>query len=167
MANTGNFPNNAEMHLIDVVESVARHYDRTFDRVSEDQIAMTIEGSWRAYSITFAWSAYDEILRMVCTFDMCPPSDRLPLLYETLNRANDKCWAGAFAMWAEQHLMIYRYGLMLGGEMSASPEQIDRMLNTAVRTCERFYPAFQLVCWGDTEPETALQIAILDAYGRA
>jgi hypothetical protein len=33
--------------------------------------------------------------------------------------------------------------------------------------CERFYPAFQLVGWGDRTPADALQVAIAEAYGRA
>lgn len=167
MANTETFLDSSEIHPIDVVETLAQHYDWAFDRVAEDQIAMAIEGSWRTYSITLAWSPYDETLRMVCTFDMDPPADRLPPLYEALNSANDKCWAGAFALWTEQKLMVYRYGLMLGGEVSASPEQIDQMLSAAVSACERFYPAFQLVAWGDTEPESAMDVAMAEAYGRA
>ena len=73
-----------------MVENLAERYDWAFDRVAEDQIAMAIEGSWRTYSITLAWSAYDETLRMVCTFDMDPPADRLHPLYEALNSANEK-----------------------------------------------------------------------------
>lgn len=167
MANTETFLESGDLHPIDVVENLAEHYDWAFDRVAEDQIAMAIEGAWRTYSITLAWSPYDETLRMVCTFDMDPPADRLADLYEALNSANDKCWAGAFALWREQKLMVYRYGLMLGGEVSASPEQIDQMLSAAVSACERFYPAFQLVAWGDTAPDSAMEIAMAEAYGRA
>ena len=167
MAGTENFLETADIHPIDIVETLAEHYDWSFDRVAEDQIAMAIEGSWRTYSITLAWSTYDETLRMICTFDMDPPAAKLPELYEALNVANDKCWAGGFVLWRDQKLMVYRYGLVLGGGTWAAPEQIDQMLSAAVAACERFYPAFQLVCWGDKPVAEAMNIAMTEAYGRA
>ena len=88
-------------------------------------------------------------------------------LYETLNRVNDLCWAGAFTYWADQKLMVWRYGLVLAGGQIAGPEQIDRMITTAVMMAERFYPAFQLVAWSDKTPAQAMQVAIAEAYGRA
>jgi hypothetical protein len=156
-----------EIHPIDIVENIAAYHDWDFDRIGQDQIAMAVEGQWRTYSITLAWSSYDETLRLICTFEMEPPEARLPQLYETLNAANDQCWAGAFTFWAAQKLMVWRYGLVLSGEQMASPEQIDTMINAAVMSAERFYPAFQLVVWAEQSPAEAIQVAIAEAYGRA
>ncbi len=156
-----------DLHPIDIVETLAEHNDWEFDRVTDDQIAMAVEGQWRTYSITLAWSGYDETLRLICTFEMDPPEDKLPNLYEVLNRTNDMVWSGAFTYWREQKLMVWRYGLVLTGGQIASPEQIDRLIGQAVASAERFYPAFQLVSWGDDSPEKAMNVAIAEAYGRA
>ncbi len=156
-----------DLHPIDIVEHIAEHHDWDFDRVADDQIAMAVEAQWRTYSITLAWSPQDETLRLICTFDMDPPQDRLPALYETLNATNDLCWAGAFSYWQAQKLMVWRYGLVLAGEQSASAEQIDTMIRAAVLSAERFYPAFQLVVWGNEAPDDAMQVAMAEAYGRA
>lgn len=167
MANQEIHLNSGEIHPIDMAETLAEHHAWDFDRVADDQIAMAIEGDWRVYSLTLAWSDYDETLRMVCSFDMDPPQERLPALFETMNGANDMCWTGAFAWWPEQKLMTYRYGLMLNGGAVAGPEQIDRLVAAAVGASERFYPAFQLACWGAETPAEALGVAIAEAYGRA
>jgi len=156
-----------EIHPIDIVESLAAHHDWEFDRIADDQIAMAVEGQWRTYSITLAWSGHDETLRMVCSFEMEPPEAKLPALYETLNAVNDQCWAGAFTFWREQKLMVYRYGLVLAGGQIASPEQINTLIGAAVMSAERYYPAFQLVVWGDRTTKDALQVAIAEAYGHA
>ncbi|MCP4821064.1 MAG: YbjN domain-containing protein [Shimia sp.] len=156
-----------DLHPIDIVEHIATHYDWNFDRIADDQIAMAVEGQWKTYSITLAWSAFDETLRLVCSFENEPPEEKLPQLYEALNAVNDECWTGAFTYWHKQQLMIYRYGLALTGGQIASPEQIDTLIRAAVEACERFYPAFQLVVWGDRKVEDAMQVAIAEAYGRA
>ena len=84
-----------------------------------------------------------------------------------LNDVNDQCWAGAFTYWDEQKLMVYRYGLVMTGAQAVSPDQVDTLIRAAVTNSERFYPAFQLVVWGDRTPQQALQAAIAEAYGRA
>jgi hypothetical protein len=156
-----------DIHPIDIVETLAEHNAWEFDRVTDDQIAMAVEGQWRTYSLTLAWSGRDETLRLICTFEMEPPEDRMAELHALLNLVNDDCWCGAFTYWAEQRLMVWRYGLALSGGQIASPEQVDRMINAAVLGAERFYPAFQLVAWGGRSPADAMQVAIAEAYGRA
>jgi hypothetical protein len=156
-----------DIHPIDIVETLAEHHEWDFDRIADDQITMAVEGQWRTYSLTLAWSGYDQTLRLVCTFEMEPPENRVPALYEALNAVNDQCWAGAFTWWGAQKLMVYRYALVLSGDQIASPEQIDTMIRAAVMSAERYYPAFQLVVWGNRSVENALQVAIAEAYGRA
>lgn len=167
MSLTEHIPATDHLDPIDIVEHLAEHHDWDFDRVSEDQIAMAVEGRWRTYSITLAWAAADETLRLVATFELEPPEARLPALHDLLNRINDRCWTGAFSHWPEQNLVVWRYGLVLSGGQIATPEQIDRMIVAAVEASERFYPAFQLAVWGDGTPAEAMQVAIAEAYGRA
>ena len=156
-----------DIHPIDIVENLAAHHEWDFDRISDEQIAMAVEGQWRSYSLTLAWSDIDETLRLICTFELEPPAEKLPWLYELLNNVNDQCWAGAFTYWAEQKLMVYRYGLILSGSQDATPDQIDTMIRAAVTSAERYYPALQLLVWGDKTPREALQVAIAEAYGHA
>lgn len=158
---------NDDLHPIDIVENLAAHHDWEFDRVTDDQIAMAVEGQWRTYALTLAWSAQDETLRLICTFEMEPPTDKMAALYDVLNRCNDMVWTGAFTYWAEQKLMVFRYGLCLAGGQMVAPEQIDRLISGAITASERFYPAFQLVSWADKSPAEAMKVAIAEAYGRA
>jgi len=158
---------NDDLHPIDIVENLAAQHDWEFDRVTDDQIAMAVEGQWRTYALTLAWSAQDETLRLICTFEMEPPTDKMAALYEVLNRCNDLVWTGAFTYWAEQKLMVFRYGLCLAGGQMVASEQIDRLISGAITASERFYPAFQLVSWADKTPAEAMKVAIAEAYGRA
>ncbi|MEL6999493.1 MAG: YbjN domain-containing protein [Pseudomonadota bacterium] len=157
----------ADIHPIDIVETVAEHADWEFDRVGEDQIAMAIEGNWRVYSVNLNWSSYDDMLRLVCTFELTPPEERMDEMLSLINMINDRVWGGSFTLWPEHKMMAFRYGLTLAGGATATVEQIEAMVMTAVAYAEKFYPAFQLVGWSNQSPEEAMTIAIDDAYGTA
>ena len=157
----------SEVDPIDITQHIAEAHDWEFDRIGDDQIALAVEGRWRSYQVTLASSDHDETLRLVATFDLDPGEERVAPVLELINLVNDACWAGAFTWWADEKMMVWRYGLVLAGDQQASPEQIDAMISAAIGACERFYPAFQLVGWGDKDPAEALHVAIAEAYGRA
>lgn len=156
-----------DLHPIDIVQDMAATQEWEFDRIGEDQIAMAVEGQWRTYSVTLAWSDVDETLRLICSFDMEPPVHRMSDLYTALNEVNDNCWAGNFTYWADQKSMVFRYGLILTGGQIPSLDQIDTMISTAVLSSERYYPVFQVVTWGEQDLKPAMQVAIAEAYGSA
>ncbi|MDB6452297.1 YbjN domain-containing protein [Falsirhodobacter sp. 20TX0035] len=156
-----------DLHPLDAVEVFASRKAWEFDRLSEDRIALTVEGLWRLYTLTLTWQPADETLRLLCTFEMNPPPARHPALFDLLNRANDSVWTGAFTYWPDQRLMVWRYGLALPGGLAVGAGQIEHLMQGAVAASERFYPAFQLVAWGDAAPDKALHIAIAEACGRA
>lgn len=158
---------NIDVHPIDIVETLAEQCEWDFDRLGEDQIAMAVEAAWRTYSLSLAWSGYDDMLRLVCTFELNPPEDRVGEFLALLNLANDRIWGGSFTFWPEQKLVAFRYGLTLAGGAHATPEQIEAMVLNAVMLAERFYPGFQLVCWGNETAEAGAAIAIEEAYGTA
>ena len=166
MASFAHSPDGAS-HPIDLVEHIAAHHAWEFDRITEDEIAMVVDGLWRTYTITLSWSPQDEALRLFCTFEMEPPEGRLPELYELLNLVNDQCWAGSFSWWTDHQMMAFKYALFLAGGQEASTDQIDMMIGTAVHNAERYYPAFQMVTWGERPPAEALYTAITEVRGHA
>lgn len=155
-----------ETHPIDIAEAVALRRGWDFERMADDQIAVTVRGQWRDHALTLAWSARDEMLRLICCFDLDPPEARMPGLCQVLNLVNDEVWDGSFTFWAQQRVMVWRYGLVLSGQALAETGQIERMIRSAVESCERFHPSFQSACRGG-EPEAALALALSGTLGRA
>ena len=157
----------ADIHPIDIVETLAEQAAWEFDRVGENQIAMAVEGGWRTYSLTLLWSDHDDMLRLVCTFDLTPPEEQEAEFLALLNLANDRVWGGSFTLWKAEGQVIYRAGLSLAGGASATPEQVEAMVCAAIAQSERFYPAFQLVAFGGESAEHGASIALDTAYGTA
>jgi len=161
------FPDPDDSHPIDAVETLAARREWDFERLADDRIAMAVKGQWRIYSITLAWPGEGEPLRLICAFEIDPPDSRLSALYDVLNRANDMCWAGGFTYWPDQHLIAYRYDLILADDQMAGTDQISTLIDAAVISAERFYPAFQLVVWEERPPSEAMQAAIATVCGHA
>lgn len=157
----------ADIHPIDIVETLAEQAAWEFDRVGENQIAMAVEGGWRTYSLTLLWSEHDDMLRLVCTFDLTPPEEQEAEFLALLNLANDRVWGGSFTLWKSEGQVIYRAGLSLAGGASATPEQVEAMVCAAIAQSERFYPAFQLVAFGGESAERGASVALDAAYGTA
>lgn len=157
-----------DIHPIDIAEELADSRAWECDRMADDQLVMTIQGHWRIYSITLAWNAKDETLRAICTFEIDPPKEQLPNLYECLNLVNEQfCWVGAFSYWKKQKLMIYKYALLLSGGQVMSSEQVEAVVATTMQLCDRFYPVFVLILQSDESPEQALRAAMKQPVGRA
>ncbi len=152
---------------IDLVEDLAELRRWDVDRLGEDQIAMAVEGAWRTYSLSLAWYEPGETLRMVCTYPMQCDEDRLDVLLKAVDSANDRSWLGGFNYWKDQDLMAYRYGLTLSGGAIATHEQVEHILHEAVESCERYFPAFELVARDGATVEAAMAAALLEFAGRA
>ncbi len=154
-------------HPIDLVQTVADRKNWLFERVEEERITLIVEGDWQQYSIGIDLSCQQDMLNLICAFDMSSNETVLPSLYETLNLINVDGFAGGFSYWQEQQLLVYRYTMMIGGGAIVSVVQLEQMLMESVSICDRYYPVFQLVGWDVERPVNAMNMAIPATVGRA
>lgn len=167
MSTAGRIFENTDIHPIDMVETLAEQSAWDFDRMGEDQIAMSVEGQWRTHSLSLAWSERDDMLRLISSFALEIEEERQDELLRLVGRINDRIWHGAFSFWPDQGAVAFRYGLTLAGGAWATPEQIESMVLSALALSERFYPAFQAVAYTDSTAEEGLDLVIEDAFGTA
>ncbi|MGF1552607.1 MAG: YbjN domain-containing protein [Paracoccaceae bacterium] len=158
---------NTDLHPIDMVETLAEQSAWDFDRMGEDQIAMSVEGQWRTHSLSLAWSERDDMLRLISSFALEVEEERRAEVVRLVGEINDRLWHGVFSHWPDQGVIAFRYGLTLAGGAWATPEQIESMVLSALALSERFYPAFQGVAYTDATVEEAMALVIEDAFGTA
>jgi len=162
-----NLQNNYEQGPpMDLVEQVIRDHGWKFKRVHDDEMAAEYHGKWCDYSLHFAWSNEVSAFHFTCAFDVRIPKEKRDSVYQLLALVNDRLWLGHFILWQDEGLPMYRHSLPLRGT-SMSSEQIEDLLDISLAECERFYPTFQYVVWGDKPPEEALNAAIIDPVGEA
>ena len=135
--------------------------------VSEDELVGEVQGSWAKYQLRAIWRAPDNVLQFLCLPDIRVTSEKKHSAYELLSLVNEQVWLGHFDIWSQGDVLIYRHGVLLGDEGMLSISQAQALVENAIDECDRFYPAFQFVLWGDKTPRGALDAAMVDAAGEA
>jgi len=136
-------------------------------RSSAEEVTAEIQGSWAKYTVKGIWRGEDNVLQILCLPDIRVAEDKRTAAQELVTLMNEQIWIGHFDMWSSGGVLLYRNGNMLGDDGTLSLAQAQSLIEIAVEECDRFYPAFQFVLWGDKEPCEALDAAMVDAAGEA
>ena len=137
------------------------------EQVSEDEVTGEVPGSWTTYQVRAIWRAEDKVLQLLCLPKVTVSDDKRKAAYELLALVNEQLWLGHFDVWSQGNVLLYRHGLMLGDDGLLSLDMAQMAIESAISECDRFYPAFQFVLWGDKSPREALDAALVDAAGEA
>ena len=138
-----------------------------FEFTGEDELSVEIQGSWANYQLRGIWRSEDRVLQVLCLPDVRVPDAKRRPMFELLALVNEQMWLGHFDVWSNGGVLLYRHGLMLGDDGLLSLTQAQAAVEAAIEECDRFYPAFQFVLWGDKSPADALASAMVDAAGEA
>lgn len=152
---------------LDLVEQVIMDRDWAFDRPGDDELVAEVTSSWCNYRLWFTWQSDVQALIFSCSFETKMPKAGRSKIYPLLAVVNERLWLGHFDINSEEGVVAYRHALLMRGGNAASYEQLEDLLDVALSDCERFYPAFQSVVWGNKTPEEALELAIFDTMGEA
>jgi hypothetical protein len=156
-----------EIHPVDVIEQVAHNNDWSFERAGDDEISISVAGSWTDYHVSFSWMEDFEALHLACAFDMKIPTARRGEVQRLIAAINEQLWVGHFDIWTHTGMVMYRQALVLPGGLTASTAQCEAMLVGAIHACERYYPAFQFVVWAGKSASEAISAAMFDTEGEA
>ncbi len=132
-----------------------------------DELAGEIQGSWAKYQLKCLWRGEDNVLQIIALPDIRVADDKRAVAHELLALVNEQVWLGHFDIWSQGGTVLYRNATLLADEGLLSLSQAQDLVETAVEECDRFYPAFQFVLWGDKPPREALAAAMVDAAGEA
>ncbi len=154
---------------LDVLEDYFVAHDWQSERNGDEEIVTGVKGSWTQYEIRALWRAEDRVLQFLALPDIRVPDEKRALVYETFGLINEQLWLGHFEMWAASGMVLFRHAALLDptSEAGLTLEQAETLIETALEACERFYPVFQFVLWGDKTPREALDAALIDTVGEA
>ena len=157
----------APYNPIDTFEDVVCGLDWPYERPNDEELTITIKGSWCDYHVSVTWHEAMEAVHLATTLDIKVPEPRIPEVQSLLAYINEQQWFGHFDLWSEERLLMFRIGLPLAGVGEASREQGETLLNVVVETCERYYPAFQFVLWAGKTAKEAISASMFETVGTA
>jgi hypothetical protein len=70
-------------------------------------------------------------------------------------------------MWSANGILLFRHGSLMASNGLLGVDQAQTIIDVAIDECERFYPVFQFIIWGDKSPEDAITSALIDTHGEA
>ena len=152
---------------VDMIEFVASNNDWSFERSGEDEIAMTVRGSWADYHVSFSWMEECEALHVACAFDLRVPENRVNEVIRLLSQVNGQILMGHFDLWLGEEAVIFRQSLLLCGGAEPNNQQVERLLSSAAEACEAYYQAFQFVVWSGMDAKSALAAVLFETVGEA
>jgi hypothetical protein len=152
---------------VDMIEFVASNNDWTFERSGEDEIAMTVEGHWADYHVSFSWMEEFEALHLACAFDLRVPETRVTEVIRLLSHVNGQVLMGHFDLWRVEDVVIFRQSLLLAGGAEPTNRQVEVLLSSAIEACEAYFQAFQLVVWSGMDAKSAMEAVLFETVGEA
>ena len=152
---------------IDMLESYFDAHGWSAERLGDDEVIATVQGSWTQYELRAVWRQEDHVLQFLCLPDIRVPADKRIAVYETIGLINEQLWLGHFELWASSGLALYRNATLIEGDGGLALDQAETLVETAIDECERFYPVFQFVLWGDKAPAEAIAAAMIETRGEA
>lgn len=156
-----------EAHPVDVIEQVAANNDWAFERSGDDEIAITAQGMWSDYQVSFSWMEDFEALHLACAFDLRVPETRIVEVTRLLSLINEQMLFGHFDLWEQEGAIMFRQSLLLAGGAEPTSQQVEVLLSSALEACECYYQAFQFVTWSGTSAKDALASVLFETVGNA
>lgn len=152
---------------VDLIEFVADTNDWSFERSADDELAMTVEGKWADYRVSFAWMEEFEAVHLSCAFDLRIPDIRMNEAIKLIAHINGEVLLGHFDVWQNADIVIFRQSLLLSGGVEPTGRQVEVLLSSALEACEAYYQAFQFVVWSGMDAQSAVSAVMFETVGEA
>ncbi len=153
-------------HPIDLIETLAASREWPFERGTEDDMNVCVAGTFCDYHLAISWRPDLGGLHVASVLDTRAPQSKRTEVHELLALINEQLWLGHFDIWSGDGAILFRNTMFVSGK-GLSAGQCEELLNHAIETCERFFPAFQYLIWAGYTPQSALESSLFETRGDA
>ncbi len=151
---------------VDMAETIASVHNWPFERSTDDELTLNVEGSLTDYHVSLNWRDDLEALHLACAFEMKVPEARISEVYRLIALVNEQLWIGHFDIWPQDGLLLFRHGLMLN-QAELTVEQCEALIASGLEASESYYEAFQYVVWAGKSAREALTSTMFQTAGQA
>jgi hypothetical protein len=151
---------------LDVVEHVLAAENLPFDRTEDGDLAFSLAGDWKDYELWFAWRPEGDCLQLCLSMDLTVPTEQRGAAHELIASINPRVWLGHYELWEDGEI-IFRHGMALMTGEQPSLAQTAAMIDVAVESADRFFPAFDFLVRGSKSPQEAIAACMFETVGEA
>jgi hypothetical protein len=152
---------------LDVVEHVLTAENLQFDRSDDGDVAFSLTGDWKDYELWFAWRPEADCLQLCLSLDMRAGKQKRTKANELVSLINPRVWLGHFEIWADEGEIVFRNAIALPSGERPTLAQAASMIDAAVESADRFYPAFDFLLKGGKSPAEAMAACMFETVGHA
>ena len=154
---------------IDMLEAWFEAHGWTYERIGEEEIVASAQGSWGQYELRGVCRDDDNVLQFMAFPDIKIAEHQVAAVYETIGLINEQLWLGHFELWSSGGTVLFRHAVLIDSadEPGLSLDQAETVIEAAVDEVDRFYPVFQFVLWGGKSPKDAIAAALVETRGEA
>ncbi len=152
---------------LDILEMIAGQNEWPYERSTDDEIIVAVNGEWCDFHIRYFWEMEDNLLQAAAMLDMRVPDNKKAKILETINLVNERLAVGHFGIWTEDNTLMFRHSSMLGADHDLTAVACEKITDAILAESNKYYPVFQFVLWAGKNPDEALQSAMLETIGEA
>jgi len=151
---------------LDVVEHVLTAENLPFERTEDGDLAFTLAGDWKDYELWFSWRPEGDCLQLCLSMDLTAPKDQRAAAQDLIAKINPRSWLGHYELWEDGEI-IFRHGMALMTGEQPSLAQAAGMIDIAVESADRFFPAFDFLVRGAKSADDAIAACMFETVGEA
>ena len=152
---------------IDIVENIFSTQSYELERRNLNEVVIEVQGKWNNMLLFFAWEANMQCLHLSCLMDIESTIEDRSKIFELLALANEELWVGHFSYWTEQNTPVFKHSIFMRRDEENAEENLEQLIDIAIKECERMYPIFKVVLTKGMEPRQALYPMLMETAGRA
>ena len=98
--------------------------------------------------------------------DLTVPKEIRGAAMDLIAQLNPRVWLGHYELWEDGEI-IFRHGMALMSHEQPSLAQAAAMIDVAVDSADRFFPAFDFLVKGSKSPSEAIAACMFETVGEA
>ena len=150
---------------LDLVEDIIIDNGWEFERDKNKNIHVEVGGEWCDYQLSYGLNEAKNMIFVSCVLDIRLAKEKITEIYVLLSKINEKLSLGHFEVWLDDGWPIYRCSIPVPQNNLTCRSQIEQISLISLKECEKFYPAFQFLAWGDKNANDSLKHLMLETQG--
>lgn len=150
---------------LDLVEDIIISNGWDFEKDKNKNIHVEVGGNWCDYQLSYGYNDISNLIYVSCVLDIKISKKKYKEVYSLLSKINEKLTLGHFEVWLDEGWPIYRCSIPFTPNMRLCKNQIEKISAITLEECDKFYPAFQFLAWGEKNANDSIRNLMLETKG--